>query len=289
MPLERRFPLPGLTLAAREWGGADDIPVLAVHGWLDNAGSFDLLAPRLRGCRIVALDAAGHGASDFRSLDSSYNLWQDVGDAVAVADLLSWDRFRFIGHSRGAAIGTLLAGTFPERVEQLVLIEGGLPLIDPAERAPLRLAEALRAKRELASRKGRVFPDRRRAIAERAAGFSRVTIEASEILARRSLRETDGGYTWRADQRLKGPSDVRYTAEQVRAFVARVTAPVLMFRATQSPFIGTPEYIELLPSFAALETVQLEGGHHLHMEGAEAEIAERILEFFRPGGLTTGR
>jgi pimeloyl-ACP methyl ester carboxylesterase len=283
MPLERRFPLPGLTLAAREWGSEDDLPVLAIHGWLDNAGSFDLLAPRLPGCRIVALDAAGHGASEFRSPDSSYNLWQDVGDAVAVADQLGWETFRFIGHSRGAAIGTLLAGTFPERVEQLVLIEGGLPLIDAAERAPLRLAEALRAKRELASRTGRVFPDKSRAIAERAAGFSKVTIEASEILAQRSLRETDGGFSWRADQRLKGASEVRYTVEQVRAFVARTTAPVLMFRATQSPFEGMQEYAEILPSFAALETVKLEGGHHLHMEGAEAVIAARILEFFRRG------
>jgi len=280
MPLERRFQLPGLTLAAREWGGEGGVPVLALHGWLDNAGSFDLLAPRLSGCRIVAVDAAGHGHSDFRSPDSGYNLWQDVGDMVDVADALGWARFRFIGHSRGAAVGTLLAGTFPDRVEQLVLIEGGLPLIDPPERAPERLAEALRGKRELASRSARVFPDRARAIAERAAGFSKVTPEAAEILARRSLRRADGGFAWHADQRLKGPSEVRYTAAQVRAFVERITAPVLMFRSSDSPFDGMPEYDEIVPSFRTLEIVRLDGGHHLHMEGAEAEIAGRILAFF---------
>lgn len=280
MPLERRFTLPGLTLAGREWGDEDGMPVLALHGWLDNAGSFDLLAPHLPGCRIVALDAAGHGASDFRSPDSGYNLSQDVGDLIDVADALGWARFRFIGHSRGAAIGTLLAGAFPERVEQLVLIEGGLPLIDPPERAPDRLRDALRGKRELGGRTGRVFPDRARAVAERADGFSKVTLHAAEILARRSLIEVDGGFMWRADQRLKASSDVRYTTEQVRAFVARITAPVLMFRATQSPFAAMPEYDEILPSFRSLEIVRLEGGHHLHMEGAEAEIGRRIVEFF---------
>ena len=284
MPLERRFALRGLTLAGREWGREDGLPVLALHGWLDNAGSFDLLAPLLRGCRVVALDAAGHGLSDFRSADSGYNLWQDVGDLIDVADSLGWQRFRFIGHSRGAAIGTLLAGTFPDRVEQMVLIEGGLPLVDPPERAPERLAEALRGRRELAGRTGRVFPDRARAIAERAAGFSKVTLEAAEILARRSLRETEGGFTWRADQRLKAPSDVRYTIDQVRAFVARATAPVLMFRATRSPFGGMAEYEEILPAFRGLEVVRLDGGHHLHMEGAEGEIARRVLEFFGLGG-----
>lgn len=284
MPQERRFPVSGLTLAAREWGGEHDLPVLALHGWLDNAASFDLLAPALAGCRIVALDAAGHGHSGFRSADSGYNLWQDVGDIVDVADQLGWGRFRFIGHSRGAAVGTLLAGACPERVEQLVLIEGGLPLVDSPDHAPVRLAEALRDRRALSGRQGRVFGTRQRAIAERAAGFSQVTLDAAEILAGRSLREVDGGFTWHADQRLKGSSEVRYTVEQVRAFITRISAPVLMFRATGSPFNRLPEYAELLPAFARMEVVRIAGGHHLHLEGAQEQIAARIVKFFSAAG-----
>jgi len=280
MPLERQFEAAGLRLAAREWGRPGGIPVIAVHGWLDNAGSFDLLAPRLAGCHMLALDAAGHGFSDFRSRDSGYNIWQDVGDVAAVADRAGWQRFRFVGHSRGAAIGTLLAGTFPERVEQLVLIEGGLPLIGRAEEAPEGLAEALRRSHELAGRTGRTFPSRAAAIAERAEGFSKVSREAAEILAVRSLREVEGGFRWHADQRLKGRSEVRLTADQVRAFVRRVTAPVLMFRADESPFAGMAEYEEMTSLFGELEIVRLAGRHHLHMEGSEAEIAARMLRFF---------
>src|SRR5690554_5697439 len=267
MPLERRFEASGLTLAALEWGSADGRPVLALHGWLDNAGSFERLAPLLTGCRVVALDLAGHGRSDFRSPDSGYLLWQDVGDAIEVADRLGWDRFALMGHSRGAAIATLLAGTFPERVERLVLIEGGLPLIDSPDAAPARLADALVRKRALAGRTGRRFPSREHAIDERAAGFSKVRRETAEILARRSLNEVPGGWVWHADQRLKAPSELRFTAEQVRAFVARVAAEVLMFRASESPFNGSSEYEEIVPLFRSLRLVRLEGGHHLHMEG----------------------
>ena len=58
-----RLLLPNLSLAARDWGPAAAPPVLALHGWLDNAASFDRLAPLLDGLRIVALDLPGHGRS----------------------------------------------------------------------------------------------------------------------------------------------------------------------------------------------------------------------------------
>ena len=60
---------PGLTVATRCWGPKDGVPVLALHGWLDNASSFDLVAPALAaaGMRVVAVDLPGHGLSDHRA------------------------------------------------------------------------------------------------------------------------------------------------------------------------------------------------------------------------------
>ena len=280
MSRERRFELPGLALAAEIWGEPGERPILASHGWLDNAGSFALLAPLLPECEIVALDLAGHGRSDSRSPDSSYNLWQDVGDLLDVADTLGWQRCTLLGHSRGAAISMLFAAAFPERVNALILLEGGLPLTAEAEEAPEGLARALRETRALRGRAGRVFPQRETAIAERVAGFSKVTPQAAGVLARRSLRAVPGGYQWHADQRLKAQSELRFTAEHVRAFARRVTAPVLLLFAAESPFAGRPLYREMPQLFADIEVHRLPGGHHCHLEGAEAAIAERIRTFF---------
>ena len=282
-PRERRFDLPGLTLAASEWGSSADVPLLAVHGWLDNAGSFDLLAPLLTGCHLVALDMAGHGHSDWRSLDASYLLWQDVGDLLDVADQLAWPRFNLLGHSRGAAIAMLLAATFPERVDKLIMLEGGVPVIGTAAEAPDTLARALLERRALQNKTGRIFSDRNTAIMERAAGFSKVSRAAAEVLARRSLREVPGGFQWHADQRLKATSEMRLTVEDVRAFVERVRAPALMILAEDSPFRNWKIYEEVTAWFEILTRVRLPGGHHMHLEGAEDEIAQRIRAFLGLG------
>ncbi len=278
MPTERRFDLPGLSLAAQEWGPVDGLPVLAAHGWLDNAGSFDLLAPLLTGCRVVAVDAAGHGRSGFRSPDAGYSLGQDVADLLDVADALEWSSFSVVAHSRGAAVATMLAGAFPERVGRLVLIEGGIPLVDAPADAPEALARAIGERRALAGRQGRLFATRATAIAERANGFTPVTTEAAEILARRSLVEAEGGFRWHVDQRLKARSE-RATAEQIMAFVQRISAPVLMILAEHSPFAELPLYREALTWFREIETVRLPGRHHLHLEGAQDEIAARVRRF----------
>jgi pimeloyl-ACP methyl ester carboxylesterase len=253
--------------------------MLASHGWLDNAGSFDRLAPLLSSCELVALDLAGHGFSGSRSADSSYNLWQDVGDLLDVADAMGWQRCTLLGHSRGAAISMLFAATFPERVDKLVLLEGGLPLTAEADEAPAGLKQALLEVRALRGKSGRVFTDRAKAIAERAAGFTKITDASAEILARRSLREVPGGFQWHADQRLKAQSELRLTPEHVRAFARQVAAPVLLIFAEESPFAGRALYREMPRLFANIEVEQLPGGHHFHLEGMESAIAERIRRF----------
>jgi len=279
-PKEVTFDLPGYHLAAREWGEPEGRPIIALHGWLDNAGTFDLLAPLLSGCRIIAIDSAGHGRSGFRSVDSSYEIWRDVGDVLAVAAALEWSSFSLIGHSRGAAIAMLTAGSFPDAVENLVLIEGGAPFVGQAEDAPRTLAKSiLDTSRYVGQTGGRIFATRELAIDERSKGFTSVTIEAAEILAQRSLRQVEGGYQWHVDQRLKAASAIRMSAEQARAFITSTTAPVLICLSDNSPFSHRPEFRSLLANYTNSRLVELEGGHHLHLEGAEEVIAAEIIEF----------
>ena len=135
--------IPGLRLAALAWGPADGLPLLAVHGWLDNAASFARLAPLLPGVRLVAVDLPGHGLSEHRPPGAAYHFIDWAVDLAAAGEALGWERYVLLGHSMGAGVVSLLAGALPERVVALALIEGLGPMACEADEAPARLAKAI--------------------------------------------------------------------------------------------------------------------------------------------------
>ncbi len=155
---EIELPVGPLRLAARVHGPADGIPVLALHGWLDNAASFEPLAPLLKGLRLVALDLPGHGHSDHRAGGTHYHFIDYVEDVLGAVDALGWERFALLGHSLGGAVATFVAGACPDRVTRLGLIEALGPLTEHPDEAPRRLAHALDRARVRGDRPARTYP-----------------------------------------------------------------------------------------------------------------------------------
>jgi pimeloyl-ACP methyl ester carboxylesterase len=271
--------LPHVRLAAREWGPADGPPVLALHGWLDNCATFERLAPLLPDLRLVALDLAGHGRSQHRHPGVVFHFIDWAPEVVAAADGLGWDTFALIGHSMGAGISTLIAGTVPDRVQKLVLLEGAGPLAADASKAPTMLARALEDEARVVASKRRVFPDLQTAIQARLRD-SDLDTEAARLLVERGSEEVEGGIRFTHDPRLRTRSRVRLTERQVLAFLSAIECPVLAVRALQGwPF---PEELVMarLKTIQSLETAEIEGGHHVHLTHPE-RVAPVITQFLR--------
>ena len=279
--VDRTIEIPGLSLAARIHGPDDGVPVLALHGWLDNAASFDGLAPLLTGCRVVALDLAGHGLSQRRA-GAPYHFIDYVADVAAVAEALGWTSFSLLGHSLGAGVAALLAGTWPERVKRLVLLEGLGPMTDPEERAPERLREALAgelaAVRRGGERTGYPDPD---VVATRLAEATQMQVGSAHALLRRGLFEVmPGRWDWRADGRLRLPSRLRMTEGHVEAFLRAIACPTLLLRAVPG-IVVDPRYLEKrVAAIKDLTLVERPGGHHLHLD-EPAVVAEVVAPFLQ--------
>ncbi|MCF5708106.1 alpha/beta fold hydrolase [Pseudomonas syringae] len=275
---EVRLSLGHIELAAHLFGPEDGMPVIALHGWLDNANSFARLAPHLKGLRIVALDLAGHGHSDHRPIGAGYTLADYAFDVLQVAEQLGWQRFALLGHSLGAIISVMLAGALPERVTHLALIDGLIPLTGEADSAAERLGTALQAQLALPGKKKPVYQDQDRAIQARMHGVVAVSREAAERLAQRGLMPVPGGYTWRSDSRLTLPSATRLTEPQAMAFVNRVRCPTQLIIAQEGMLAKKRDVLSSLP----FEIESLPGGHHLHLNDEEGacSVARCFNRFF---------
>ena len=85
---ETEFEIFGRKMTAKLWGNPAGYPTLAIHGWLDNAGTFDRLAPLLSELNIIALDLAGHGKSDHRAPGVQYHHGDYVLDIMSLVETL---------------------------------------------------------------------------------------------------------------------------------------------------------------------------------------------------------
>ena len=126
-----------IRLRATRWPGAG-VPVVLLHGLASTRRFWDLVAPRLVGRPLLALDQRGHGDSD--RPDGPYDAGTVARDVLHALDALGLSRAVVVGHSWGASTALRLAADSPERVLAVVAIDGGLgSALEPgADRAAVR-------------------------------------------------------------------------------------------------------------------------------------------------------
>jgi pimeloyl-ACP methyl ester carboxylesterase len=277
--LEIELPLPQLRLAARVWGDPSLPRLLALHGWLDNAASFETLAPLLcKHFHIVALDLPGHGRSQHRPAGLWYHYVDYLGDVLAAADALAWQRFGLLGHSLGGAIASMIAAVAPERIDRLLLIEALGPMSLSAEQALTHLRRSLNERGQTGTL--RVFANESEAIDARMRGNGPgLSHDAAAALIARGTRAVPDGLSWSSDPRLTLTSPVRYTEEQIQAILLGISAPTLLVLADPSPsFLPLDMIQRRVARVANIRVRRIPGSHHLHLENPEP-VAAAILDF----------
>ena len=104
----------GLKLRAHQWGHAANPLLIAHHGFLDHALSWEWVAQSLRDdWYIVAPDARGHGDSEWIGAGGDYAFGPYLADLDALIRHLGSRPAVLMGHSMGASVVAYYAGVYP--------------------------------------------------------------------------------------------------------------------------------------------------------------------------------
>jgi pimeloyl-ACP methyl ester carboxylesterase len=223
-----------LSLTAQIWGEPDAPPLLALHGWLDNAGSYAFLAPLLAAhWRVIALELPGHGHSGHLPAGINYHYMDYVSAVTTAADALQLKRYSLLGHSLGAGIASLVAAAKPQAIERLYLIEGLGPLGDDGSHTLQRFRDAF-------------------AVANASGKSLRVFRDSEQAIQARTLASG-----------LRAES-------QIRALLAGIESPTaLLLSNPPTPYLPTAMMQERASLLSRIKIAHMDGGHHLHLEHAQ--------------------
>ena len=116
----------GIEQAVTEWGPADGIPVLLIHGNCSSGAYWEPFVRHLIAAgrfRVVAPDLRGYGRSEAAPVDATRGLRDFADDVAALLDAVLEPDARSIiaGHSMGGGVAMQLTIDHPDRVAGLLL------------------------------------------------------------------------------------------------------------------------------------------------------------------------
>lgn len=115
-----------LNIHFEEYGRARGDVVLLLHGWPDDASTWDDVLERLEatGLRFVVPTLWGFGRTTFRdeSVPRTGNSAILAMDAIDLMDSLGVEEFAVVGHDWGSNIAEALAVGWPDRVDRIAML-----------------------------------------------------------------------------------------------------------------------------------------------------------------------
>ncbi|WP_352109346.1 alpha/beta hydrolase [Glaciecola sp. XM2] len=261
-------------IAALVSGQQNSSPILFVHGFLDNAASFDDVVSHLANHYCIAIDLPGHGKSAHRSKDAHYHLTDYVYDLHRLIESNDFTNVTLVGHSLGGIISSIYCALYPNKVANLVVIESLGPLTEPefTTVAQLRGSMASRDKANGPIKHPKSMED---VVAARMRVSDLSASEALRILSR-NIVEYDGALKWRTDKRLRTQSAIRMTPNQAMNIIENIQCTFNLVLGDR----GFTKIKRMLKHrrniFKHFNMVEFKGGHHVHMQAPD-KVAEFII------------
>jgi pimeloyl-ACP methyl ester carboxylesterase len=279
-PIMKKVKGDGIKINLAVWEGEGQ-PILCIHGITANCRCWETLADALApDYRIIAMDLRGRGQSE--KPPAGYALEYHLQDINCLLDDLALDRVVIMGHSLGAFIGLAFAAGYPERVERLILVDGGGDLSEEQmERVFVGIKPAL-------DRLGQVLPSTEAYLEKmKAAPYIQPWSEVTEAYYRYEIKETDGGVHTNI-----APAHIEEEAANIRKvdcapFYPRLKCRVLILRApngllSQDDILLPQDVIDrMMREISDVQRFDVEGMNHYGIvfqpHAARDEVIRKFL------------
>ena len=275
----------GLAIHCLEWGPPTGEPLILVHGFLDQAGSWRNFVRFLQDkleqpLWIVAPDCRGHGDSGWVGAGGYYHFPDYVLDLDCVVRSLGARQFKLIGHSMGGTISLLYSGTFPERVHKLVLIEGIGPAGMNFSDAPARMEKWISEVHERGRKHFREYNSTGAGAKQLQQTNPRLSGELAMELALSGMKQNeDGKWVWKFDPLHRTSSPQPFYSAQTIEFLRRIECPVLIVNGRQTHHSPRPESRQRLEVVRNKRFAEIENaGHMVHQDNPQ-RLAELVADF----------
>jgi pimeloyl-ACP methyl ester carboxylesterase len=261
--VHREVEVSGTPIHYVAWGDSAKPGLVLVHGGAAHAAWWSFIAPQLSSqYYVVAPDFSGHGDSGQREHYPRRIFAEEVMAVVGAAGFVSPPVL--VGHSMGGLVSILAASLYGDKLAGAVLVDAPVQRPDPESQ-------------ERASRGGvhplKVYPD----LATAAARFRLLPAQPCdndyiiEHLAKTSIKEVPGGFTWKFDPRVFAD----FSMEAMHTHLAAIRCRIAMFRGEHSIVVPpeTSEYMyEVLERNAPLVEIP-DAHHHLFLDQPLAFVA----------------
>ena len=254
-------------------------PIVAIHGWLDNAATFEKLRTYSNWDEnFIALDLPGHGASDWLT-DYAFLQWLPV--LQSFLDAMQIQNCHLVGHSLGGSIALMYAA-FDSRISSVVAIDAIGPWAQTGEDWVddfwASSSQRLKKRPEARTRSLKTLCEARKF----ALGY--LNDEMAEILVKGGAEEVEGGWKFTHDPRLKNKALMRCTENHVHAAFRKISCPVLTIRAEGGYPVPEGLIEKRLEQISNNTYKSLPGHHHLHLSHA-IEVGRLIEAFWNDNGI----
>ena len=267
-PVSRVFNVNGLGLRCLDWGNEGAPDLLFVHGFAQQAHSWDFAAMAVQDqFHVVAMDQRGHGESGW-SPQKAYGFSDYLGDLGPFIKAAGLKKPILCGFSLGGRVTSTYAARNPGEVSGLVIVDSGPESMSRGGTNITRFTS------------GPTVFDTLEELVGRVRGYTHRSEEHVRSAIVHSARQrSDGKWTWKYDPDVRQSREHPLTVEERWQLLADLRMPTLLIRGGNSDILSAEVFERMTATVPDNVAVTVPGAGH-RVSGDNPIEFNRVLRDF---------